>query len=160
MLGAKVTGVASESKLDAVTALGADAVIDYRATALADISEHFDLIIDIGGRTKLRTIRALLTARGTPVIVGGEDGGNFTGGIGRNLRAVVLSMFVKQRMTFFISSESRTYIDPLVELLAAGDIVPDIGQSAPLAETPDAIRAIEAGQGPGQAVITIGSATR
>jgi NADPH:quinone reductase-like Zn-dependent oxidoreductase len=156
-LGATVTGVASESKLDFVTALGADAVIDYRATALADVSERFDLIIDIGGRTKLRTLRALLTERGTHVIVGGEDGGNFTGGIGRNLRAMALSMFVKQRMTFFISSESRIYIDPLIDMLAAGDIVPAIGQRASLVETATAIRAFDAGQGHGKTVITVGT---
>jgi NADPH:quinone reductase-like Zn-dependent oxidoreductase len=159
-LGAKVTGVASQSKLDFVTALGADAVIDYRATALADVSERFDLIIDIGGRTKLRTLRALLTERGTHVIIGGEDGGNFTGGIGRNLRAVALSMFVKQRMTFFISSESRMYIDPLVEMLASGGIVPAIGQRVPLAESVEAIRALEAGQGHGKTVITVGCDAR
>jgi NADPH:quinone reductase-like Zn-dependent oxidoreductase len=156
-LGATVTGVASESKLDFVTALGADAVIDYRATALADVSGRFDLIIDIGGRTKLRTLRALLTERGTHVIVGGEDGGNFTGGIGRNLRAMALSMFVKQRMTFFISSESRIYIDPLIDMLAAGDIVPAIGQRASLVETATAIRAFDAGQGHGKTVITVGT---
>jgi NADPH:quinone reductase-like Zn-dependent oxidoreductase len=159
-LGATVTGVASESKLDFVAALGADAVIDYRATALADVSERFDLIIDIGGRTKLRTLLGLLTERGTHVIVGGEDGGKFTGGIGRNLRAVALSMFVKQRMTFFISSESRTYIDPLVDMLALGDIVPTIGQRASLVETAAAIRALDAGQGHGKTVITVGTDAR
>ena len=47
------------------------------------------------------------------MIGGGENGGKTTRGFGRNLRAMALSMFVKQRMTFFVSSESRTYIDPL-----------------------------------------------
>lgn len=155
-LGATVTGVASTSKLDVVSSLGADAVVDYTTTDIADLDEQFDLIIDIGGRTRLSDLRSVLTERGTLVIVGGEDGGRFTGGIGRNLRAVVLSLFVKQRLTFFIASESRTYIDPLVELLVAGDVVPAIGRRANLAETPDAIRAIERGDVCGKAVIIVG----
>ncbi len=156
-LGATVTGVASASKLDFVASLGADHVIDYGNTDIGDLDERFDLIIDIGGRTPLSKLRRVLTERGTHVIVGGEDGGRWTGGIGRNLRAVLLSMFVKQRMTFFISSESREYIDPLVDMLTAGDVVPAIGQRAELVETPDAIRAIEAGTVRGKTAVAIGS---
>jgi NADPH:quinone reductase-like Zn-dependent oxidoreductase len=156
-LGASVTGVASGSKLDFVTSLGADHVIDYRSVDIGDLDDRFDLIIDIGGRTPLLELRRVLTERGTHVIVGGEDGGRWTGGIGRNIRAVLLSMFVKQRMTFFISSESRKYIDPLVEMLTAGDIVPAIGQRAELVQTPDAIRSIEAGAVRGKTVVAIGS---
>ena len=69
------------------------------------------------------------------------------------LNTVLMSVFVRQRLTFFISSESRTYIDPLVGLLAAGDVVPAIGRRAALAETADAIRAIEAGSGSGKTVM-------
>jgi NADPH:quinone reductase-like Zn-dependent oxidoreductase len=156
-LGASVTGVASSSKLDFVRSLGADDVVDYTANDVTDIDERFDLIIDTGGRAPLRKLRRILTERGTYVIVGAETGGRFTGGVGRNLRAVVLSMFVRQRLTFFISSESRTYIDPLVELLAAGDVVPAIGQRTALADTADAIRTIESGRGRGKTLITIRS---
>ena len=154
-LGASVTGVASTSKLEFVRSLGADDVIDYTTTDVTDLHERFDLIVDTGGRAPLRKLRRILTERGTYVIVGAETGGRFTGGIGRNLRAVVLSMFVRQRLAFFISSESRTYIDPLVGLLAAGDVVPAIGRRAALAETADAIRSIEAGSGSGKTAITV-----
>ncbi len=165
-LGASVTGVASTSKLDFVRSLGADDVVDYTVTDITDLDDlddvtdpgqRFDLIIDTGGRAPLRKLRRILTERGTYVIVGAETGGRIAGGIGRNLRAVVLSLFVRQRLTFFISSESRTFIEPLVEMLAAGDIVPAIGQRATLAETAEAIRAIESGSGSGKTVITIGS---
>ena len=154
-LGATVTGVASASKLDFVSSLGADAVVDYAATDITDLDERFDLIVDAGGRAPLMKLRRILTERGTYVIVGAENGGRFTGGIGRNLRAVVLSMFVRQRLTFFISSESRAYIDPLVEMLAVGDVVPAIGQRATLAETADAISALEAGRTTGKTVVDV-----
>ena len=154
-LGASVTGVASTSKLDFVRSLGADAVVDYTVTDITDLDDRFDLIIDTGGRAPLRKLRRILTERGTYVIVGAETGGRLAGGVGRNLRAAVLSMFVRQRLTFFISSESRTYIDALAELLAAGEVVPAIGQRSTLAEVADAIRAIEAGRGRGKTVVTV-----
>jgi NADPH:quinone reductase-like Zn-dependent oxidoreductase len=153
--GAIVTGVASAAKLDFVTSLGADAVVDYAATPLANLDQQFDLIIDVGGRTPLRKLRRILAGRGTHVIVGGEDGGRFTGGIGRNVRAVLWSMFIKQRLTFFISSESRTYIDPLVEMLANGQVIAAIGQRSTLVDAPDAIRVIERGGAVGKTVIDV-----
>ncbi len=154
-LGAHVTGVASASKLDFVTSLGADAVVDYTTTDIADLDERFDLIVDTGGRSPLRKLRRILTERGTYVIVGAETDGRIIGGVGRNLRAVLMSMFIRQRLTFFISSESSAYIDPLVEMLASGDVVPAIGQRATLDEVADAISALVAGHASGKTVITV-----
>jgi NADPH:quinone reductase-like Zn-dependent oxidoreductase len=154
-LGATVTGVASTSKLEFVTSLGADAVVDYTTTDIADLAERFDLIIDTGGRTPLRKLRRILTERGTYVIVGAETDGRLIGGVGRNVRAVLMSMFIRQRLTFFISSESSTYIDPLVELLASGEVVPAIGRRVTLDEVPDAIRALVAGRASGKTAVTV-----
>ena len=60
-------------------------------------------------------------------------------------------------MTFFISSEKREFIDGLVEMLSAGDMAPATGGRAALDQTPDAIRAIEAGTISGKTVVNIGS---
>jgi NADPH:quinone reductase-like Zn-dependent oxidoreductase len=154
-LGAAVTGVASGTKCDFVASLGADETIDHRTTSLATIDARFDLIVDIGGRTPLRTLRRLLVERGTLVIVGGDNGGRFTGGYGRNLRAIALSLFVEQRLTCFIISESRDFIDPLVEMLSNGDIVAPIGQRSTLQEIPAAIQSMHAGTGHGKTVISV-----
>ncbi len=154
-LGAVVTGVASTSKLDFVTSLGADAVVDYTTTDITDLDERFDLIVDAGGRAPLMKLRRILTERGTYVIVGAETSGRFVGGIGRNLRAVMLSMVVRQRLTFFINSESRTYIDPLVEMLAAGEVVPAIGRRANLAEVAEATRTLDSGGAIGKTVVVV-----
>ena len=158
-LGATVTGVASAAKLDFVSSLGADTVVDRATTDLGDLDDRFDLIIDIAGRTPLFTVRRLLTERGTHVIVGGDNGGRFAAGTGRNLRAVLLSLFVRQRLTFFISSESRTYIDGLVDMLATGEVVAAVDQRVALSGAVDAIAAMHAGRTRGKTVITVGSAT-
>jgi NADPH:quinone reductase-like Zn-dependent oxidoreductase len=155
--GAVVTGVASGAKGEFVRSLGAADVIDYATTDLGELDREFDLIIDIGGRNSIRTLRSVLAATGCLVIVGGEDGGKVAGGIGRQLRAAALSPFVKQRLGFFLSSESLEYIEPLAGLLASGDVVPAISDRVALEHTPDAVRALEDGQVSGKVVINVGN---
>ena len=154
-LGATVTGVASTNKLDAVRALGADHVIDYTTQQIDDGDRRYDLIIDTGGRNPISRLRRALTPTGTLVIVGGEDGDRLTGGIGRQLRAALLSPFIKQRLTFFLSSETLDFIEPLAEHLADGAVTPAIGQQFTLDEVPAAIEAMEAGTLTAKAVIKI-----
>ena len=74
-VGAHVTAVASGAKADLVRSLGADDVVDYRTTELTPQTTGgaFDLIVDIAGGRRLRTLRRLLTPTGTLVIVGRGD---------------------------------------------------------------------------------------
>ncbi len=154
-LGATVTGVASTAKLDAVRAIGADHVIDYTVQHIDDGEQRYDLIIDTGGRNNLARLRRALTPTGTLVIVGGEDGDRLTGGIGRQLRAALLSPFVKQRLAFFVSKESLESIELLAAHLASGAVAPTIGQQFDLEAVPAALAAMEAGTLVGKAVITV-----
>ena len=155
-LGATVTGVASTAKLDTVRALGADHVIDYTTQHIDDGDRRYDLIIDTGGRNPLPRLRRALTPTGTLVIVGGEDGDRLTVGIGRQLRAAILSPFVsRQRLTFFISTESLEFIEPLAAHLADGTVTPTIGHRYDLDQVPPAIAAMEAGEVIGKAVIKV-----
>ncbi len=148
--GGVVTGVASTAKLDLVRSLGAQYVIDYTRQDLGAEGVDYDLVIDIGGRNSIRTLRRVLAPTGTLVIVGGEGGGRITGGIGRQLRAVLLSLFIRQRLAMFISTEHHSFIERLAAHLADGAVVPAIDRTVRLAEVPDAIRALESGVGPRQ----------
>ena len=154
-LGADVTGVASTAKLDLVRSLGADDVVDYTTDDPTDGSRQYDLIIDTGGRTPVRRLRRALTSSGTLVIVGGEDGGRWTGGVGRQVRAMLLSPFTEQRLTTFVSKEARSSIERLVELIELGEVVPAVGQRFGLEQTADAIRQMEAGKTRGKSVIVV-----
>jgi len=69
-----VTGVCSTAKADLVRSIGADHVIDYTRADFADGSRCYDLILDIGGNSRLSRLRRALTRRGTLVIAGGEGG--------------------------------------------------------------------------------------
>ncbi|MFV2074297.1 MAG: NAD(P)-dependent alcohol dehydrogenase [Thermoanaerobaculales bacterium] len=154
-MGATVTGVASGAKADLVRSLGADYVVDYVGDDYLEGAVRYDLIIDIGGRNPLRRIRRALRPNGTLVIVGGEGGDRWTGGIGRQLRTLVASLFVPQRMTMFISSEAHTHIERLATYLEAGSVVPTIGQRFTLANVAEAMRQLEAGRIRGKAVVVV-----
>jgi len=155
ILRAEVTGVASTSKLDLVTSLGADDVIDYTREDFADGARRYDLILDIGGNTSLPRLRRALTPGGTVVIVGGEEGGNLTGGFGRSVRAPLLSMFVGQRLAMLVSKEHHSYLDDLNPWLASGHVTSAVERSYPLSETAAAMRHLESGAVRGKIAITI-----
>lgn len=152
--GAEVTGVGSTTKLDLVRSLGADHVIDYTRDDFADGPERYDLILDIGGNSRLSRLRRALTPTGTAVIVGGEEGGNLTG-MNRQLRALALSSFVRQRLTMFIAKQRSRDLERLTELIDAGKVTPSIDRTYPLDQVPEAMRHLEAGKARGKVAITI-----
>lgn len=153
--GAEVTGVASTGKLDLVRSLGADHVVDYTREDFASGERKYDLIIDIAGNPSLSRLRRALTPAGTAVLTGGEDGGSLTGGMGRQLRAKLLSLFVGQRLTSFMPAERGSDIERLAELAEAGKLVPSIGGTFPLDQAPEAMRQLVAGQVRGKVAITV-----
>lgn len=154
-LGATVTGVASAAKADLVGDLGADVVIDYAVDDYLDGTVQYDLIVDVGGLNSLKRLRRALNETGTLVIVGGEGGGTVTGGIGRQLRAKMLSPFISQRLTFFLSAEDYHHIEKLAAFMEDGDITPALGRRYPLDQVPDAIADLEAGRARGKSVIVV-----
>jgi len=154
-LGAEVTGVASTGKLDLVRALGADHVLDYTRDDFADGSRRYDLVLDIAGNPSLSRLRCALAPTGTAVITGGEEGGSFSGGMNRQLRAVALSPFLRQRLTTFIARQRSSDLDRLTLLIEAGNVTPSVDRSYPLEETPDAVRHLAAGQVRGKVAISI-----
>jgi NADPH:quinone reductase-like Zn-dependent oxidoreductase len=153
--GAEVTGVCSTSKVDLVRSIGADHVIDYTREDYADGAERYDLILDIGGNSRLSRLRRALTRAGTLVIVGGEGGGNLTGGFDRQLRALAVSLFVGQRLTLLVSKERCADLEVLSPLIENGQIAPVIDKNYSLADVPDAMGRLEAGHARGKIAITI-----
>jgi NADPH:quinone reductase-like Zn-dependent oxidoreductase len=154
-MGAVVTGVASTAKLDLVRSLGADHVVDYTREDYADGTQAYDLVLDIGGNPPLSRLRRTLVPGGTAVIVGGEQGGNITGGFGRSLRAPLVSIFVKQRLAMLTNKERGSDLERLTPMLEAGTVKPSIDRSYPLAQVPAAMQHLVAGQVRGKVAITV-----
>lgn len=153
--GAEVTGVCSASKGDLVRSLGADHVIDYHSQDAVDGSRRYDLILDIAGNSPLRRLRRALEPTGSLVIVGGESKGNVTGGLGRSLRAPLVSLFVRPRLTMLVSNELHADLAPLTELIDAGQLTPSIDATYTLDRAPDAMRHLETGAVRGKIAILV-----
>ena len=153
--GAHVTGVCSTAKVELVRSLGADEVVDYTVEDFANRGRSWDLILDIAGNRRIRHLRRALQPRGTLVIVGGEGGGKLTGGLDRQLRAVLLSLVVRQRMRFFVSLTRRADLETVRELVESGAVRPAVDRAYPLASAADALRDLEEGRIRGKAVVTV-----
>ena len=153
-LGAEVTGVCSTTKLELVRSIGADHVIDYSRDDFADGAHQYDLILDIAGNSTLSRLRRALTPTGTAVITGGEGGGNLTG-MHRQLGALALSPFVRQRLTMFIAKVRTGDLERLADLIEAGAVTPSIDRTFSLDHVPEALRYLEAGNVRGKVAITI-----
>jgi NADPH:quinone reductase-like Zn-dependent oxidoreductase len=153
--GAHVTGVCSTTKVDMVRSIGADHVIDYTREDFAEGDQRYDLILDIGGNSSLSRLRRALTPKGVLVITGGEGGGRWLGGTDRQLRALMLSPFVDQKLGTFVSKENHEDMIVLKELIEAGKVAPVIDRTYPLSEVPEAIRYLEEGHAQGKVVITV-----
>ncbi len=154
-LGAEVTGVASTAKLELLRSLGADRVLDYTREDFADTVHRYDLILDIAGNPQLRRLRRALTPAGTVVVVGGEDGGDLTGGLGRTLRALALSRLTRQRFVNFINQERASDLNRLTDLIDTGRVIPSIDRVYPLDQAPAALRHLAAGAVRGKVAIGV-----
>ena len=153
--GADVTGVCSTAKVDLVRSIGADHVIDYTREDFADGRQRYDLILDIGGNRSISHLRRALTPEGILVLVGGEGGGQWLGGMERQVRALAISPFVSQKLRMFVAREHYEELLVLTELIEAGKVMPVIDRTYPLSETADAVRYLEKGNARGKVVITV-----
>jgi NADPH:quinone reductase-like Zn-dependent oxidoreductase len=152
--GAEVTGVCRGRDEQLVAAIGLDHVIDYTQEDFADGSRHYDLIIDVFGRTPVRRLRRALTPHGRLVVTGGE-GDKWIGGIQRQLGAVLLSPFVPQTLGMFVAKEDTETLEAANRLVADGKLRPMVGRSYPLVAAADAVAALEDGTTSGRIVLTV-----
>jgi NADPH:quinone reductase-like Zn-dependent oxidoreductase len=144
--GAHVTAVCGRRSTDLVRALGADHALDYSHADFTVGGDLYDTILDIGGNTPLARLRKALDPRGTLVIIGGEGGGRFFGGVHRQVGAQLLSPFVGQRLGTLIASERADVLWSLNGLIEDDLVRPLIGRCAPLADAADAITDLEFGR--------------
>lgn len=152
--GAEVTGVCSTRNVDLVRSIGADHVIDYTQDDFTQRGQRYDVILDTVGNRSLSDTRRALTPRGSLVIVGGS-GGPWLMGMGRSVRALMLSPFVRQRLRAFVSKPNTADLNVLKELTEDGRVTPVIDRTYPLGETREAIGHIGARHTRGKTVITV-----
>ncbi len=151
--GARVTAVCSAAKADAVGRLGAETVLAY--DEVGDPDGPFDAIVDTGGNRPVKALRRLLTSDGRLVIVGGENGGRWLGGTGRQLGAHLLSPFVRQSLGSFLSSENAKDLEELASRIDSGSLRPLVDRVFPLSQTAEAVRHLADGRAVGKVALAV-----
>ncbi len=150
--GAEVTGVTSTKNLDMVRSIGADHVIDYTRDDFTKGTERYDLILDNVGNHSMAQTRRALTPRGSLISNGG---GHEDGKLGRTVRAMFASMFIRQQAAPTVKSQNHDDLVALKGLVEAGKVTPVIDRTYPLTETPMAIGHVATGHARGTVVLTV-----
>jgi NADPH:quinone reductase-like Zn-dependent oxidoreductase len=112
-------------------------------------------MLDIAGNRSLSHLRRALAPEGTLVIVGGEGGGRWLGGIDRQLRAHLLSPFVRQKLGTWISKDARKIWRHCASSSRPAKPTAVVDRTFPLREVPEAIRYLREGRARGKVVITL-----
>ncbi|MEV0141236.1 NAD(P)-dependent alcohol dehydrogenase [Streptomyces globisporus] len=147
--GAHVTGLVSAKNADFVRELGADEVLDHRATPLAKL-DRYDVIMDTVG-TEHRLLRNRLAPGGRLVSIA-FDIDHPVRSIGYLLGSAVHG---RQRVRFFSGNPKHDLFAELTAYVERGDLRPVVDTVHPLAGIAAAHRALEAGGVRGKHVIQL-----
>ena len=148
--GAEVTGVDSTGKLDIMSSLGADHVIDYTQEDFTKSGNCYDLILDVKTDRSIFDYRCVLSSNGIYVTVGGRSA--------RILQLVLLgsllSMTGSKKMALIMHKPNKD-LNILNELFESGKVKPVIDRCFPLSETVEAFQYFGEGHFKGKIVITV-----
>ena len=147
--GAEVTGVCSTRNVEMVRSIGADHVIDYTQQDFTQGSNRYDVILDNVANHALRACRRVLTPMGKHIPNSGHSG------MGYILKALLVSMFVRQQGSTYVATPKPGDLVELKELIEAGKITPVIDSTYPLADFSEAMGHLNEGHASGKVVITV-----
>ena len=155
--GAEVTGVCSTDKMDLVTSIGADHVIDYTKADYTRTGERYDWILDVDSHQSILAARRALRPGGAYVTLGGSGS--------RILQALLVGPVISRAtsrwmgLMFWWKPFKPEDVATLGELIAAGKVVPVIDRRYPLAEAAEALRRVDDGHARGKVLITMPGST-
>lgn len=150
--GAHVTAVDSAAKLEFMTSLGADEVIDYRVRDFTLTPVGYDLIVDPVGHHSVLGVRRALARGGRYHFIGGP--------LPRLYRVMtvgfVAGRFIGRRIGLLVVKPGPAHFTAVTELCRSGEVTVRIDRTYDLDEVPDAVAAVGAGEIRGKAVVEIG----
>jgi NADPH:quinone reductase-like Zn-dependent oxidoreductase len=133
--GAEVTAVTSTQNLDLVRSLGADHVLDYTTTDVADSGRRYDRILDTVGNQSVAELRRALAEGGKAAVTG------FTS----VARLISVSLRGGKDIAMVSAHVATSDLELLSELIEAGNVCPQIDRRYAFAEIPAAIAYLEQG---------------
>ena len=152
--GAEVWGTCSASNVDFVTGLGADRVVDYRSTPLADIGAaddggartRFDIVYDAASVSSYAACTPLLTGKGTYLTLLPS----LSWATGK-MRA----LFSGRSCKFVIVKGLRADLDHLAALIEGGSLTVHVAETYGIADLPTALRRLADGKVQGKVAVTV-----
>jgi NADPH:quinone reductase-like Zn-dependent oxidoreductase len=149
-LGAHVTAVDNDEKLEFMRSLGADEVIDYRRDDFTRGHGRYDLILDLVAYRSVFAYRRALAPGGRYACVGGT-----TRALLRVLTiGAVAGRLTGRRLGVLVVKEGPPHFEPLTDLVVAGDVSIHIDRTFGLDDAPEALGYFGAGHALGKVVIT------
>lgn len=153
--GANVTGVCSTRNVDMVRSIGADQVIDYTQQDFTEGGQLYDILLDCVGNHSFAACRRVLKPKGTFVGVGAPKDVPLSRLLIGLIGALVQSVFVSQKMVFFIAKANQHDLTVVRELMTTGQVTPVIDRVYRLSETPEAFRYMEEEHARGKVIIVL-----
>jgi NADPH:quinone reductase-like Zn-dependent oxidoreductase len=153
--GAEVTGVCSTDNVDLVQSIGADHVVDYTREDFTLSPQRYHLLLDNVGNRSLSEYRSVLEPKGIYLASHGQPDNKWLGPVWFLARAALVSPFVSQKLTTFVSQPTTEDLHVLKELIEAGTLMPVVDRAYPLTQVPDAFTYLEQWHARGKVVITI-----
>lgn len=144
--GCTVWGVDTGPKLQAMTAMGFDHVIDYKKHDFTQLGERFDLVVDPKTKRSAGELARALTSTGRYVTVGGDPG---------RLIALMFARWFGRRNMHILVLKSNKNLDALAPLLSSGALKPVIDGPYAFYELPRLIRRFGEGLHTGKVVVRV-----
>jgi NADPH:quinone reductase-like Zn-dependent oxidoreductase len=148
-LGAHVVAVCGPDNVDFVASLGADRVVDYRATDVASLDETFDLVFDAANALDWHASRRLLVRGGLYLGTAGSARSAVATAIG-GLLAPLAGGTRARNLTL---RGNRQDLERLARLAAEGVLRPHVARRIGLDEVAQAQAAMATGHGRGKIVV-------
>jgi len=150
LYGVEVTGVDNSAKLDLLSSVGCDKVIDYTEEDFTRNGTRYDLILDVKTNRSIFAYVRALSPNGTYVTVGGSMACLFQ----VFLFGPLISMTSK-KATRVVALKPNKDLAYMCELFEAGKVRPVIDRLRKLSEVPEAMRYFGEGNHKGKVVITL-----
>ncbi|MEN0127944.1 MAG: NAD(P)-dependent alcohol dehydrogenase [Brevundimonas sp.] len=149
-LGAHVSGVDNAGKLEFMRSLGADEVVDHRATDFTRTDEPYDLVLDLVAHRSMFAYRRAVARGGRYRCVGGT-----TRAIVRALTVgAVIGRATGRHLGVLPVKPGPARFEPLADLVVAGEVEVHVDRTFGLAEVPEALAYVGTGRALGKVVVT------
>jgi NADPH:quinone reductase-like Zn-dependent oxidoreductase len=163
-LGAHVATTARRTDVEALTALGADEVIDFTSTDFTEVLSDYDLVLDSLGAESLDRSMTVLKPGGLAISVVGPPDPAFAAQVGKPLLRPVMTLLSRKvrrrarrlgvRYSFLFMRSDGAQLATLAKLYDAEALRPVLDRTFDFDRTPEAIAYVEQGRAHGKVVIT------